>query len=146
MWFNFRSKLVNKIFSYFICFIKMSLSFRNEWRMIELKETKEEVEFKIIIATKIHKNLKKSYLWTGKAILYCESIWGINYDWTRYNGPRLVERGWKSHFRTNSIATSKSLGHKILVVSKVRHASFLRVLMCIKRRLKNWWRKCWTMD
>lgn len=60
MWCNFKSKLVNKIFSYFIYFIKMSLSFRNEWRMIELKETKEDVEFKIIIATKIHKNLKKA--------------------------------------------------------------------------------------
>ena len=37
----------------------MSLSFRNEWRMIELKETKKDVEFKIFITTKIHKNLKK---------------------------------------------------------------------------------------
>jgi hypothetical protein len=37
----------------------MSLSFKKEWMMMELKGTKKNIEFQIIIATKIQKNLKE---------------------------------------------------------------------------------------
>jgi len=44
----------------------MLLSFKKKWMMIELKGTKEDIEFQTIIATKIQKNLKEAI---------CRPIW-----------------------------------------------------------------------